>query len=133
MKKKKKVNPELKQVLAELEDVVTRLGFKVRYEKGNFEGGYCILKESKLFVINTRTEPERRVAIISKGLKEIGIEQIFIKPQIREIIINETIVPVPEDTGKGETPANESDTEEANELPHESVTGQSSEAGQEES
>ncbi len=125
MKKRRKVNPELKQVLAELEDVVTRLGFKVRYEKGNFEGGYCILKESKLFVINTRTEPERRVAIISKGLKEIGIEQIFIKPQIREIIINETIVPVSPDTGTEEKPDEETGSQESDEEPQESLTGQS--------
>ena len=65
-KKKKQINPETKQLLAELEDVVQRLGYKLRYEKGNFEGGYCLLKESRLFVINSRNEAEKRVGIITR-------------------------------------------------------------------
>jgi hypothetical protein len=87
---KKKVDPELKQMLAELEEVAERLGFKVRYEKGNFAGGYCILKESKLLVINSRNEIERRIIILSKSLKEIGIDEIFVKPNVREIIDKES-------------------------------------------
>jgi hypothetical protein len=90
MKKKKQVDPELKQMLTELEEVAERLGFKVRYEKGNFAGGYCILKESKLLVINSRNEIERRIIILSKSLKEIGIDEIFVKPNVREIIDKES-------------------------------------------
>ena len=113
MKKKKTVNPEFKQVLAELEDVVQRLGFSVRYEKGNFEGGYCILKESKLFVVNSRNEIERRISIISRGLKEIGIESMFIKPHIREIIEKETVIPVVENEDKEEQAGDEPDLMES--------------------
>lgn len=90
MKKKKQVDPELKQMLAELEDVALRLGYKVRYEKGNFEGGYCLLKESKLLVVNSRNEIERRIIIVSKSLKLIGIDDIFVKPGVREIIEKES-------------------------------------------
>jgi hypothetical protein len=90
VKKKKQVDPELKQTLAELEEVAERLGFKIRYEKGNFEGGYCILKESQLLVVNSRNEVERRIIIVSKSLKEIGIDEIFVKPNVREIIEKES-------------------------------------------
>lgn len=90
MKKKKQVDPELKQVLAELEDVALRLGYKVRYEKGNFEGGYCILKESRLLVVNSRNEIERRIIIVAKSLKQIGIDDLFVKPNVREIIEKES-------------------------------------------
>ena len=89
MKKKKPVDPQLKQTLTELEEVVEKLGYKVRYEKGNFEGGYCLLKESHLFVINSRKEIERKIAIVAKNLKELGIDDIFVKPQIREVIEKE--------------------------------------------
>ena len=89
MKKKKPVDPQLKQTLNELEEVVEKLGYKVRYEKGNFEGGYCLLKESHLFVINSRKELERKIAIVAKNLKELGIDDIFVKPQIREVIERE--------------------------------------------
>ncbi len=90
MKKKKQVDPELKLMLAELEDVADKLGFKVRYEKGNFAGGYCILKESRLLVVNSRNEAERRIIILAKSLKEIGIDDIFVKPNVREIIEKES-------------------------------------------
>jgi hypothetical protein len=89
VKKKKRINPETKQLLTELEEVVQRLGYKLRYEKGNFEGGYCLLKESHLFVINSRSEPEKRIGIIARNLKEIGIDDIFVKPHIRDVIEQE--------------------------------------------
>jgi len=89
MKKKKQADPEVKLLLSELEEIVQRLGYKLRYEKGDFEGGYCLLKESHLFVINSRNETEKRVAIIAKNIKELGIDDIFIKPQVREVIERE--------------------------------------------
>lgn len=112
MKKKRQVDPEVKQMLAELEEVASRLGYRVRYEKGNFEGGYCILKESRLLVVNSRNEAERRVIIVAKSLKEIGIDGIFIKPGVREIIEKESKRKLSneEQSGKelaGEEPAGE--------------------------
>ena len=97
-KKKKAVAPEVKQILAELEEVVQKLGFTVRYEKGNFEGGYCLLKESRLFVINSRNEPEKRIGIIARNLKEIGVDDIFIKPHLRELIESESAKKIKKDT-----------------------------------
>ena len=77
-------------MLAELEEVALRLNYKVRYEKGNFEGGYCILKESRLLVVNSRNEIERRIIIVAKSLKQIGVDDIFVKPNVREIIEKES-------------------------------------------
>ena len=77
-------------MLAELEEVASRLGYTVRYEKGNFEGGYCILKESRLLVVNSRNEIERRIIIVAKSLKQIGVDDIFVKPNVREIIEKES-------------------------------------------
>ncbi|HEY3250547.1 MAG TPA: hypothetical protein VGK25_05460 [Ignavibacteria bacterium] len=88
--KKKKIDPEVKQTLADLEELAEKLGYKIRYEKGNFQGGYCILKESRLLVVNSRSEHERRVSIISKSLKEIGIDDVYVKPGLREIIEKES-------------------------------------------
>ncbi len=103
MKKKKPVDPQLKQTLNELEEVVEKLGYKVRYEKGNFEGGYCLLKESHLFVINSRKEIERKISIVAKNLKELGIDDIFVKPQVREIIEKEARRFKSEDEAETET------------------------------
>src|SRR3989304_10452402 len=89
MKKKKQIDPETKQTLAELDELTQKLGYELRFEKGNFKGGYCLLKESKLLVVNSRNDHERRVTIISKSLKEIGIDDVYVKPGLREIIERE--------------------------------------------
>lgn len=105
MKKKKPVDPELKQVLIELEDIARRIGYELRFEKGDFEGGYCILRESRLLVINSRNEAERKIANISRCLKEIGIDGIFVKPNIRDIIESESLkfTGSAQEEGKAET------------------------------
>jgi len=89
LKKKKQIDPETKQTLAELDELAQKLGYTLRFEKGNFKGGYCLLKELKLLVVNSRNDHERRVTIISKSLKEIGIDDVYVKPGLREIIERE--------------------------------------------
>jgi hypothetical protein len=93
VKKKKIIDPQLKQILTELEEVVMRVGYKVRYEKGNFEGGYCVLRDSSLIVVNNRSGIEKRISIVSRCLKEIGVDDIFVKPNIREVIETESSKP----------------------------------------
>jgi hypothetical protein len=41
-----------KGYLSKLEELVSEGGFMVRYERGNFKSGYCILKENRLVLIN---------------------------------------------------------------------------------
>jgi hypothetical protein len=89
IKKKKQVDPEIKQTLLELEEVIQRLGYRLRYEKGNFRGGHCIIKEDKLFVINSRFDIEKRISTIARNLNQFDLEEIFIKPHIRELIYKE--------------------------------------------
>jgi hypothetical protein len=38
--------------LDKLEEMLKEAGYKVRYEKGNFKPGSCILLESKVIVVN---------------------------------------------------------------------------------
>ena len=122
MKNKKKItDPALKQILTELEEIVERLGFKTRYEKGNFEGGYCILKESRFIVVNNRNEIEKRIIIVTKCIKEIGIDDIFIKPHLREIIEVESAKRFSAENSEEENSDNdENDEEEIEKEIHES-------------
>lgn len=50
-----------KGYLSRLEDLVTESGYFVRYERGNFKSGYCVLKESQLILINNFLPLEGRV------------------------------------------------------------------------
>ena len=69
---------------------------KIRFETGNFEGGYCLLREEKMLVINRRTTIPRKNRTLSLGLNEFGLENIFISPALREAIEDEVAKAVQE-------------------------------------
>lgn len=77
---------EFESIVEELKSVAAQLGAEVRFEKGDFKGGYCILNESKVIVINKMTNLQRKVMILSMALKELGVDAIYVTPKLREII-----------------------------------------------
>ncbi len=77
------------QILHELEHLASNCGIAVRYEKGDFDGGYCVLKTERLIVINKRLAPARRASVLAQGLAEVGIDEMYLKPVIREYIEDE--------------------------------------------
>lgn len=87
----KTTEKEYQQLLDELKEIALQKGIKVRFEKGDFNGGYCILKSEKVIVINKLVQTQRKLFILVEALKEIGIEDIYINPKIRNIIENSLI------------------------------------------
>ena len=77
---------EFEDTLQDLKALAAQLGASIRFEKGDFKGGYCILKESKVIVINKMSNLQRKVMILSAALKELGVDKIYLTPKIREII-----------------------------------------------
>ena len=77
---------EFEEFIQELKALAVQLGAEVRFEKGDFKGGYCLLKESKVIVINKMANLQRKAIILSMALKELGIDEIFLTPRLRELI-----------------------------------------------
>jgi hypothetical protein len=77
------------QILSELEQLASNCGISIRYEKGNFDGGYCVLKAERLIVINKRLALARRTSVLAQGLAEVGIDEMYLKPAVREYIEDE--------------------------------------------
>ncbi|PIW99877.1 MAG: hypothetical protein COZ80_03100 [Ignavibacteria bacterium CG_4_8_14_3_um_filter_37_9] len=77
---------EFEDVIEELKALAGQLGATIRFEKGDFKGGYCLLKDSKVVVINKLANTQRKAIILSEALKELGVENIYLTPKIREII-----------------------------------------------
>ncbi len=77
---------EFEEIIQDLKALAQQLGAEVRFEKGDFKGGYCLLKESKIIVINKMMNLQRKVMILSAALKELGVDQIYLNPRMREII-----------------------------------------------
>jgi hypothetical protein len=47
--------------LDKLENVVEEGGYVLRYERGNFQSGYCILQAKKVVVLNKFLQTEGRI------------------------------------------------------------------------
>jgi hypothetical protein len=77
---------EFEEIIQDLKNLASQMGAEVRFEKGDFKGGYCILKDSKVIVVNKTANLQRKVMILSMALKELGIDKIYLTPKLREII-----------------------------------------------
>lgn len=77
---------EHNELMAELESVASQLGMKLRYEKGDFEGGYCVLKSERILVVNKKLPPAKRLSVLARGISEIGLNNIYVKPAVRDFI-----------------------------------------------
>lgn len=77
---------DFENILHDLKHLAHQMGAKVRFERGDFKGGYCIMKEDKIIVINKLSPLQKKVLVLSSALKELGIDEVYLNPKIREII-----------------------------------------------
>jgi hypothetical protein len=77
------------ELIQEFHDLAGQLGITIRYDKGDFEGGYCILKDQRLLLVNRKLMPTKKAAVLAAALQEIGLENVFLKPAVREFIEDE--------------------------------------------
>jgi len=76
-------------LLEELRETVEQLGYTLRFERGDFNGGHCILREQRLLVVNKRFTIDKKISVIARALGELGVDAIFVKPAVRERIESE--------------------------------------------
>jgi hypothetical protein len=79
------------EVLSELEIVARDMGVRVRFEKGDFDGGYCLLRAERIIVVNKKLNPNQKASVIARAFGELGIDNVYIKPAIRLFIEDELV------------------------------------------
>jgi len=57
--------------LNKLEDLFSESDYILRYEKGNFKSGYCILKDSKVAIVNKFYSLDGKINCLFDIMKEI--------------------------------------------------------------
>ena len=81
----------VEETLSELAIVAQEMGVTIRYEKGDFDGGYCLLRDERIIVVNKKLNSNRKASVLSQAFGELGIENIYIKPAIRLFIEDELV------------------------------------------
>lgn len=60
--------------LEKLEMLLKTSGYKVRYEKGNFKTGACLLQNSKVVVVNKFANLESRIAAVAELARTLEMD-----------------------------------------------------------
>jgi len=59
--------------LDKIERIVEESGYVLRYEKGTFQSGYCILREKKVVVLNKFFQTEGRINTLIDLIPQLDI------------------------------------------------------------
>ncbi len=59
--------------LNKLEKILEESGYIVRYERGSFQSGYCILEDKKVVVLNKFLNPEGRINTLMDIIPSVSI------------------------------------------------------------
>jgi len=62
------------QFLLKLEEMIAESDYILRYEKGNFKSGYCLLKEQKIMIVNKFFATEGKINALLDILKGISLD-----------------------------------------------------------
>src|SRR6187401_1035924 len=61
------------QFLTKLEDLIAESDYTLRYEKGNFKSGYCLLRDQKIMIVNKFFTTEGKINILLEILRTIKL------------------------------------------------------------
>jgi hypothetical protein len=72
--------------LQKLEQLFREGEYVVRYEKGNFKAGYCILRDKKVAVINKYFDTESRINSLIEILSQVELDTTKLSEKSMEFL-----------------------------------------------
>lgn len=79
---------DTKDITEELVALIEQNGVEIRRESmGGGGGGLCVIKEKKIFFVDTDCSIAEMNAICSRTVNELlDIDTVYIKPQVRQLL-----------------------------------------------
>ena len=74
--------------LEKIEKLLHETGYVIRYERGKFQSGYCILEEKRVLVLNKFLPVEGRINTLIDIIPQLKIELSTLAPESRKILEN---------------------------------------------
>ena len=72
--------------LEKIEKIMHESGYVIRYERGNFQSGYCILEEKKVLVLNKFLTLEGRINTLIDILPQMSLDPESLVPESRKVL-----------------------------------------------
>ena len=73
--------------LDKLETIPEQSGYVLRYERGTFQSGYCILEEKKVIVLNTFLQIEGRINTLMDLITQLDINPDMLTDDARKLYL----------------------------------------------
>lgn len=72
--------------LKKFETLFGELDYTIRYEKGNFQSGYCLVENRRVAVVNKFFDTEARINCLMDILSKLEFEPADLSESSRELI-----------------------------------------------
>jgi len=76
-----------KSFLHKLEDAIAESDYILRYEKGNFKSGYCLLNESKIILVNNFYPLEGKINSLVEIIKTVELQVTGLSKKNQELVV----------------------------------------------
>lgn len=73
--------------LGKIEKIVEEAGYTLRYERGTFQSGYCILEARKVVVLNRFLQTEGRINTIIELMSVLEIDHQTLSVENRRFLL----------------------------------------------
>lgn len=70
--------------LKKMEQLFEEANYVIRYEKGNFNSGYCVLDDRRIAVINKFLDMEARINVLVEILPTIDIQEDTLSTEMQK-------------------------------------------------
>ena len=71
--------------LDKLESIPEEVGYILRYERGTFQSGYCILEAKKVVVLNKFLPTEGRINTLMDLIPQLSIDQEILTAESKKL------------------------------------------------
>jgi hypothetical protein len=71
--------------LDKIEKILDEAEYVLRYERGTFQSGYCILEQRKVVVLNKFLQLEGRINTLIDIIPQLNIMPEFFTPETRKV------------------------------------------------
>lgn len=78
-----------KHFLDKMENLFAASEYMLRYEKGNFKSGYCVLKDTKIVIVNKYFPLEGKITALIDIVNELKFDAKDFKEKANQEFLNE--------------------------------------------
>lgn len=72
--------------LDKIEKVISETGYIIRYERGTFQSGFCILEDRKVVVLNKFLPLEGRINTLIELIPSLKVDAESLTPESRKVL-----------------------------------------------